>query len=101
MSREGRNAAEVWRANEMRSLDGAGLREAMKPGGALERLVGKGKTGKAWDEPRWRGGWPGSEVAEWMQWIGWCLQELGPDAMDHWVPEASSEWLELGCMGRG
>ena len=50
MVREGCRAAEVWRVSELRSLDGAGLREAVEPDGALERLVGKGKAGKAWGE---------------------------------------------------
>ena len=40
----------MWRVSELRSLDGAGLRETVKHGGALERLVGKGKAGKAWGE---------------------------------------------------
>ena len=30
------------------------LREAVKPGGALERLVGRGKAGRLWDEVRRR-----------------------------------------------
>ena len=46
MVREGCRAVEVWRVSELRRLDGAGLREAMESGGALERLVGKGKAGK-------------------------------------------------------
>jgi hypothetical protein len=50
MVREGCRAAEVWRVSELRSLDGAGLREAVEPDGALERLVGKGKAGKACGE---------------------------------------------------
>ena len=50
MVREGCRAAEVWRVSELRSLDGARLREAAEPGGALERLVGKGRAGKAWGE---------------------------------------------------
>ena len=54
MVREGCRAAEVWRVSELRRLGGAGLRdpEAVEPGGAraLERLVGKGKAGKAWGE---------------------------------------------------
>ena len=60
--REGRRAAEVWRVSELKRLDGAGLREAVEPGGALERLVGKGKARKAWGEvvagggERWWGG---------------------------------------------
>ena len=32
-------------SSELRKLDGAELREAVKPGGALERLIGKGKAG--------------------------------------------------------
>ena len=50
MVREGCRAAEVWRVSELRSLDGTRLREAVKPNGALERLVGRGKAGKAWGE---------------------------------------------------
>ena len=50
MVREGCRAAEVWRVSELRSLDGTELREAVKPNGALERLVGKGKAGKLWGE---------------------------------------------------
>ena len=46
MVREGCRAVEVWRVSELRGLDGARLREAAAPGGAMERLVGKGKTGK-------------------------------------------------------
>ena len=48
MVREGCRAAEVWRVSELRSLDGARLREAVEPNGALERLVGKGKAGRLW-----------------------------------------------------
>ena len=48
--REGGRAAKVWRVSELRGLDGTRLREATAPGGALERLVGKGKTGKTWGE---------------------------------------------------
>merc|ERR1711966_558725 len=48
MVREGCRAAEVWRVSELRSLDGARLREAAEPGGALERLVGKGRAGRLW-----------------------------------------------------
>ena len=44
MVREGCRAADMWRVSELRSLDGAGLREAVKPGGAPGRLVGKGKA---------------------------------------------------------
>ena len=47
MVREGCRAAEVWRVSELRSLDGARLREAVKPGGALERLVDIGNAGRA------------------------------------------------------
>ena len=54
MVREGCRAAEVWMVSEMRNLDGAGLREAVEPGGALEKAgkgkAGKGKAGKAWGE---------------------------------------------------
>ena len=50
MAREGCRAAEVWRVSELRSLDGTRLREAARPNGALERLVGRGKAGKVWDE---------------------------------------------------
>jgi hypothetical protein len=50
MVREGCRAAEVWRVSELRGLGGSGLREAAKPNGALERLVGKGKAGKLWGE---------------------------------------------------
>ena len=50
MVREGCRAAEVWRVNELRRLGGAGLREAVESGGALERLVGKCKAGKTWGE---------------------------------------------------
>jgi hypothetical protein len=46
MVREGCRAAEVWRVSELRGPDGARLREAVKPNGALERLVGKGKAGE-------------------------------------------------------
>ena len=31
-------------------MDGAGLREAVKLGGALERLVGTGQAGRTWGE---------------------------------------------------
>jgi hypothetical protein len=48
--REGCRAAEVWRVSELRSLDGTRLKEAARPNGALERLVGRGKAGKVWDE---------------------------------------------------
>jgi hypothetical protein len=50
MVREGCRAAEVWRVSELRGLDGARLREAAASGGALERLVGRGKAGKTWGE---------------------------------------------------
>ena len=50
MVREGCRAAEVWRVSELRSLDGASLREAVEPGGALERMVGRGKANRLWDE---------------------------------------------------
>ena len=52
MVREGCRAAEVWRVSELRGLGGTRLimREAVKPNGALERLVGRGKAGKAWGE---------------------------------------------------
>ena len=46
MVKEGRRAAEVWRVSELRSLDGTRLKEAARPNGALERLVGRGKAGK-------------------------------------------------------
>jgi hypothetical protein len=48
MVREGCRAAEVWRVNELRGLGGTRLREAAGPGGALERLVDKGKAGGTW-----------------------------------------------------
>ena len=41
--REGCRAAGVWRVSESRGLDGAEIREAAQSGGALERLVGRGK----------------------------------------------------------
>ena len=44
MVREGHSAAGVWRMSELRKLNGAELREAIRQGGALERLVGKGKA---------------------------------------------------------
>ena len=50
MMREGCRAAGVWRVSELRGLDGTRLREAAAPGGALEKLVGKGKAGKTWGE---------------------------------------------------
>ena len=40
----------MWRVSELRSLDGIKLREAVKPNGALERLVGKGKAGELWGQ---------------------------------------------------
>ena len=43
--REGCRAAGVWRGSEVGELDGAELREAAQSGGALERLMGKGKAG--------------------------------------------------------
>ena len=46
MVKESCRAAEVWRVSELRSLDGTRLREAAKPIGALERLVGRGKAGR-------------------------------------------------------
>ena len=46
MVREGCRAAEVWRVSELRGLAGTELRETTGPGGALERLVGKGKAGR-------------------------------------------------------
>ena len=36
--------------SEVRGLDGAVLREAAQSGGALERLVGRGKAGAKWGE---------------------------------------------------
>ena len=48
MIREGCRAAGVWRVSEVRGFDGAELREAVQSGGALERLVGKGKAGSKW-----------------------------------------------------
>ena len=50
MVREGCRAAGVWRVSEVRGLDGVELREAAQSGGALERLVGKGKAGAKWGE---------------------------------------------------
>ena len=50
MVRGGFRAAEVWGVNELRGLDGTSLREAAAPGGALEKLVGKGKADKTWGE---------------------------------------------------
>ena len=50
MVREGCRAAGVWRVSEVRGLDGAELREAAQSGGALERLVGRGKAGAKWGE---------------------------------------------------
>ena len=41
----GYRAAGVWRASGVRRIDGAGSKEAVPRGGALERLVGKGKAG--------------------------------------------------------
>ena len=49
-------AAEVWRVSELRSLDGASLREAVEPSGALERLVGRGKAGGLWGQGGEEGG---------------------------------------------
>ena len=46
MVREGCRSAEVWNVSELMSLDGTGLREAAGPGGALERLVDKGKASR-------------------------------------------------------
>ena len=40
----------MWRVSELKGLGGAGPREAVEPGGALERLVGKDKAGEAWGE---------------------------------------------------
>ena len=48
--REGCRAAEVWRVSELRGGDGKTLREAIKEGGALERLVGGGKAARVWGE---------------------------------------------------
>ena len=48
MVREGCRAAGVWRVSEVRGLDGAELREVAQSGGALERLVGRGKSGAKW-----------------------------------------------------
>ena len=50
MVREGCRAAEVWRVSELRDLGGTGLWESARPGGELERLMGKGKAGRTWDE---------------------------------------------------
>ena len=36
--------------SEVRELDSAELRESMQSGGALERMVGKGKAGAKWGE---------------------------------------------------
>ena len=63
-------AAEVWRVNEMRKLDGAGLREAVEPGGALE--------GHALErEEQWWGG-----ICQcWCGWVQctWARQQEGLD----------------------
>ena len=50
MVREVCRAAGVWRASEVRGLDGAEPREAVQSGVALERLVGRGEAGAKWDE---------------------------------------------------
>ena len=50
MMRKGCRAAGIWRVSEVKGLDGAELRESMRSGGALERLVGKGKAGAKWGE---------------------------------------------------
>ena len=44
MAREGCRGAGVWGVSEVRRMDGAELREAALSGGALERLVGRGKA---------------------------------------------------------
>ena len=43
MVREGCKATGVWRVSEVQGLDGDEIREAAQSGGALERLVGRGK----------------------------------------------------------
>ena len=50
LMREGCRAAGIWRVSEVRGLDGVEMREAAQSGGALERLVGKGKAGARWGE---------------------------------------------------
>ena len=50
MMREECRAVRVWRVSEARGLDVAELREPVQSGGALERLVGKGKAGAKWGE---------------------------------------------------
>ena len=60
-------AAGVWRVSELRGLDGAGLRGAVELGGALERLVGKGKAGASWGELGWgTGGGKGGVGKGWQ-----------------------------------
>ena len=83
----GCKVAEMWVVSELGSLGGAGLREAaVEPGGALERLVGQGKAGKAW----------GEVVRRVAQVRGGRVDAMGRtvrvgagskiNAADHWVP---------------
>ena len=91
----------MWRVSELRSrrLDGTGLREAVELGGALERLVGKGKAGNAWGEvvrrvAQVRGGRVdvvGNTVRVGVE--PRCNRPLGA-----WVRSTMSDCPELGCM---
>ena len=79
----------MWRASELRGLDGTRLRETAAPGGALEKLVGKGKAGKTWDEVMRR-------VAQ--------VRGDRLDAMGR-VVRAVPSWVQVqqttGCLGEG
>ena len=92
MVREGCRADEVWRVNELRGLDGTSLMEAAAPGGALEKLVGKGKAGKPWGEvvrrvAQVRGGRLDAMGRMVRAGAGSrCSKPLGPGAASHWVP---------------
>ena len=48
--RHGCYAAEVWRVSDVVTLDGAGIREACKPKGALETLLGRRGGGSVWGD---------------------------------------------------
>ena len=93
MVREGCRAAEVWRVSELRGLDGTGLREAAGPGGALERLVGKGKAGRTWGEVVRRVAQArGSRVESMGRTVRAGAESRCSRALGAWVRPSVSDW---------
>ena len=93
MMREDYKAAEVWTVSELRGLDGTESREAAGPGGALERLVGKGKAGGTWGEVVRRVAQArGSRVESMGRTVRVGAKSRCNRALGAWVSPSVSDW---------